>query len=148
MVKRPPKCMTGVEFVDWTTANEWLAGTGNYASSPCVDCTRDWHRQQDAAGMCDGTPGRQSTRIDPIERKARRAAYARAWRAARATPRKKMSPEEARAKDRERSRRRREALRTGAIVAPEVRPEVTAERRERRTRKEHERRLRLRGVAA
>lgn len=81
-MKRPPACMTGVEFVEWTTANEWLKGTYNYASSPCVDCTADWHRQQDLAGTCDGVPSlgkRGRPRIDPELKRRRRAETARRY---------------------------------------------------------------------
>jgi hypothetical protein len=82
-MKRPPKCMTGVEFVDWTIANEWLAGTNEHASSPCADCTKDWHAQMLDEDKCDGLPGRQyNHRYTPEEKRAKRAAYARAYQLA------------------------------------------------------------------
>jgi hypothetical protein len=80
-VKRPPACMTGVEFVEWTTANEWLRNTNGFASSPCADCTKDWHAQMQDADKCDGYPGRQYQRRDtPEEVRERRRVLAKAWR--------------------------------------------------------------------
>jgi len=71
-----PACMTDDEWADW---NEPILGR-RPGGHPCFDCPLDFHREQRAAGTCDGFPrhdgGRRPT-YQPEEATARRR---QSWR--------------------------------------------------------------------
>jgi hypothetical protein len=52
-----PRCMTSDEFKAWQRMDRRLH-LNERAISPCVDCVAGgwWHREAQAAGLCDGTP--------------------------------------------------------------------------------------------
>ena len=52
-----PACMDEKEYVLWAALNDGLPVMYR-ASSPCRDCTPDYHRDMDDGGMCDGVPGK------------------------------------------------------------------------------------------
>lgn len=54
---KKPKCFTETEYAEWTYQNNELAGTKEWADSPCEDCLTTFAAWQRRRGLCDGSPG-------------------------------------------------------------------------------------------
>lgn len=61
-----PKCMTNLEFEDWTSLNLRLVVKAMIAATPCQDCEMEFAAEQRDIDMCDGIPGTRLVQTDDL----------------------------------------------------------------------------------